>query len=82
MDRYMGRERDRLTDRQTNRKGTRNSQQLNCSLHFLCHDSCRMCIIQLWPEIQNVRLDVTEGNDPTSCQLKLSRNLEIFCCGT
>jgi len=82
MGRYMGREGERATDRQTNRKGSRNSQQLNCSLHFLWHDSCRICINQRWPEIQNVRLDVTQGNDPISCQLKLRKNLELFCCAT
>jgi hypothetical protein len=70
----------READRQTNRKGSRNSQQLNWSLHFLCHDSCRICINQLWPEFQNILLDVIQGNDPISCQLKLSRNLEMFCC--
>ena len=81
IDRYMGRERQ-IDSRQTNRKGSRNSQELSCSLHFLCHDSCRICINQLWPEFQNIPLDVIKGNDPISCQLKLGRNLETFCCAT
>jgi hypothetical protein len=81
-DRQAGRQADRSTGRQTNRKGSRNSQQCNCSHHFLCHDSYRICINQLWPEFQNILLDVSQANDPTSSQSKLSRNLEMFCCPT